>query len=292
MYIFLAKWGVPIAGALIVMVAICFGLPMLKSQILHCSDSELTLWLYVVGALFALVGCFVGIYPPKSWELKTFNVIVFLLIFFVGYLVTNEQGKRAQAASDKAEQAQREDANNKVLYDRDLAEVRGKLSGIELMVKSVSKGSADSAKWQNILYALHTVQPTISDSGNLKKRVSDLADQVLRNLYRRGWRAGTPEANEELQGQPLVDHYPHGGTQADYDDWSKRCVQFFEIMQLKDVRAVVNEMAQLHIRDTELDETLNSFLTMQNEGRGFELRHPEMVFEIGQRMKMLAEEIP
>jgi len=129
-------------------------------------------------------------------------------------------------------------------------------------------------------------------SGNLKKRASDLADQVLRNLYRRGWREGTPEAIEELQGESLIDHYPHDGTDTEHSQWSERCVKFFETMQLADVRTTVEEMMQLHIRDAELDNLLDTFFVLQREGKGSELHHAGMVFEIGQHMKALAKQIP
>lgn len=114
-------------------------------------------WLYVIGAAFVLMGCIVSVYPPKSRPWQAVSVACFFLIFYFGYLVTTEQAKRAQNASDQVQKAQQEAKDKET-------EVNGKLDGVLLAIESIAKGSQSSPKWDNLVSQLRAMQSAPASS--------------------------------------------------------------------------------------------------------------------------------
>jgi hypothetical protein len=124
--------------------------------------------------------------------------------------------------------------------------------------------------------------------GNLKLRLWQLSHDVMANLYKRGWPQLEGFSKSEFVNEPLIEHYPHEGTDAEKDDWSRRCVQYFQSMQLKQVVDIYQECLALHIRDEKLETDIN----LQSQPGGQGLHHAAQVDQIAIHLRQLADQIP
>jgi hypothetical protein len=105
------------------------------------SDSRLIYLLYGVGGMLGFVAIFVSIHPPKSAQAKGLILALFGMFFFLGFLVTREQGDRLEKASADLKDARVKDGNAKDQYDRDVLAFQNELRGMEKVVNAVAKNS-------------------------------------------------------------------------------------------------------------------------------------------------------
>jgi hypothetical protein len=136
--------------------------------------------------------------------------------------------------------------------------------------------------------------------GNIKERALALADEIMVDLYRHGWREDDP-------GHPpptmIVEHMP--SSPDDIRKWTKRRSDHFLIRYLEKVLFIRNELFQLHFQDELLDDLLKFQATKEKQKKQFaamglqkqseEFDVPIQPVEIEivvERLRVLANKVP
>lgn len=117
------------------------------------SDSFLAVAVYLLGAAFVLLGCYVSVLPPKSSGWRIGSAVVFLTLAVMGFVVTKEQARRSAKAAEEAATASKVDSTNKMQYDKDVTSLRGELHGTHDAIEALARGSGNP-KWGQLLSRL------------------------------------------------------------------------------------------------------------------------------------------
>lgn len=242
-----------------------YGDPLLRSRLIKQSDGLLAIELYGIGSAFVLLGVLVSICPPKTMRWKLASLAAFPLVFYVGFLVTSEQARRASKSSLDAENARTEDAKNKVIYDADVKRLEAKIDDTRDTIAIFAKNSPDSARWNALASDIDKIRlsPPVSQtlvispvsSGNLRERATDLSKEILDDLYLRG----DPSVRPAMSGKSVIPRIGEMPTDVKkMPMWNTWLSEHFKSRQRDRVVAIMKEFSELHLKDERLDQIMAS----------------------------------
>ncbi|HZL66429.1 MAG TPA: TIGR04086 family membrane protein [Candidatus Limnocylindrales bacterium] len=270
-----------------------FGHPHLQPLVSKQTDSRLALILYLVGGLFVLMGGIVSVKPPKKTGWKIISFMVFLFLFYAGFLVTNEQGARLAKVAQDAQNTRNEDKQAKDKYDGDVRELQSNILAIYIAIATIAKNSPDSTKWNALLSEIDKVKTPASttvvippvSSGNLKERTLSLANELNGFV---AYRRNVLEDRYAREVKPGENRWPV------YKSWDESTSGWYRQRYEQQVLSIVPELAAIHLRDQRLDGDLETIKSIEQIEQLTGNRTSVNLFtiqEISERMTFLANSI-
>lgn len=139
-----------------------------------------------------------------------------------------------------------------------------------------------------------TIVVQLPPMGNLKQRAITLSNEIMRELYRRGWWQRNGKPNEFV-----VEEMPT--TPEGVIEWTNRRSRYFKFRFFDKVLELRNEFAQLHYRDQKLDDFFKYQGVIETANKDFAAMRqsqlteypilPQQIEEIAERLKILADQI-
>jgi hypothetical protein len=132
------------------------------------------------------------------------------------------------------------------------------------------------------------VAPTF---GNIKERAIQLADDIMRDLYRHGWGGGSG-----LEREFVVQHYPEPQDRKGQVEWTHFRTAYFRFRFRDRVIGIRDEFVQLHLRNQELDRFLDSEKGYEEWEKKMPTAVPDLlpqeIQEVAEQLRSLAEKVP
>jgi hypothetical protein len=132
--------------------------------------------------------------------------------------------------------------------------------------------------------------------GNLRDRANTLADEIMQDLYRHGWKGRKPQADQAAM--PVM---PMPAAPEERQQWTRSRSQFFRFRFFPAVLDIRNEFTQLHLRDQRLDDFLKyqgmaeqanqQILAISTVNRQIEIPIlPMEIEEVAERLRVLGSQ--
>lgn len=120
--------------------------------------------------------------------------------------------------------------------------------------------------------------------GNIRDRAYALSEEIMENLWSHGWKGGPWDSIRMPKGFVQVQKMPDlHDVQANLQ-WVKNRSSYFRFRFLQRVIEMRDEFAQLHLRDTQLDE----YLKNERMDSAFNIP-PQSIQSVAERLRVLAD---
>lgn len=144
---------IPVIGAF----AAALSYSWLGGVVINRTDTQLAVGLYIVGALFVLMGGFVSIRPPQNAHVRSIFFTLFLLFFYFGFRITSEQGRRIEQASLKSEAVAGQYEENQRRSEKEIELLTGNVEGIRATIATLAT-QPGGEKWNSVLEQIRRIQ--------------------------------------------------------------------------------------------------------------------------------------
>jgi hypothetical protein len=213
-------------------------------------------WIFVVGWLSILAAALYLVLsipwvweqvplPMRVWRVSLVSVVALMSVGYGAIKIWPNATVKESKPAEKIEAPQPHEVEEKSASSpRETAEAHGTEAKGESPKSKPPHSTPNEQPPQTII----EIGPAY---GNIKERALALADKIMDDLYRHGWREGDPRIPPQSF---LVHHMPPVKAQEDVLKWEQARAGHFRLIEFDKVLAIRNEFAELHYHDERLDD--------------------------------------